>query len=123
MKILKAVVLGGLSLILTGIIIMFERNNWPAGSSLSGIALGFSLPAFWKSLQDLTDTTNWKTSQRKLKHFDHGANRERIDNLSREFKEELIDKSIVNWNCIVNQETLNRLITFKRAYEVENNGR
>ena len=192
MKILKAVVLGGLSLILTGVIILFERNNWPAGSSLSGIALGFSLPVFWKSLQDLTDTTNWKTSQRKLKRgdfikndtlvrisfaylyrikvgnkyllvknergtekyqplggvykfvgnekielknryqvkdddkisidessrddyrlrienkylrnfmkrFDRGANRERIDNLSREFKEELIDKSIVNWNSI-----------------------
>lgn len=189
---LSHTVLGGLSLILTGVIILFERNNWPAGSSLSGITLGFSLPAFWKSLQDLTDTTNWKTSQRKLKRgdfikndtlvrisfaylyrikvgnkyllvknergtekyqpvrgvyklagnekielknryqvkdddkisidessrddyrlrienkylrkfmkrFDRGANRERIDNLSREFKEELIDKSIVNWNCI-----------------------
>lgn len=70
MKILKVVVLGGLSLILAGVIILFERNNWPAGSSLSGIALGFSVPAFWKSLQDLTDTTNWKTSQRKLKRGD-----------------------------------------------------
>ena len=51
MKILKAVELGGLSLILTGVIILFEYNNWPAGSSLSGIALGFSLPAFclWKN--------------------------------------------------------------------------
>lgn len=58
MKILKAVVLGGLSLILTGVIILFELNNWPAGSSLSGIVLGFSLPFFGKSLQDLTDTTN-----------------------------------------------------------------
>ena len=28
-----------------------------------------------------------------------------------------------NQICIVNQETLNRLTTFKRAYEVENNGR
>ena len=27
-----------------------------------------------------------------------------------------------NQICIVNQETLNRLITYKRAYEVENNG-
>ncbi len=35
-----------------------------------------------------------------MKRFDRGANRERIDNLSREFKEELIDKSIVNWNRI-----------------------
>ena len=74
MKILKAVELGGLSLILTGVIILFEYNNWPAGSSLSGIALGFSLPAFWKSLQDITDTTNWKTSQRKLKRGDFMEN-------------------------------------------------
>lgn len=28
-----------------------------------------------------------------------------------------------NQICIVNQETLNQLITFKKAYEVENNGR
>lgn len=35
-----------------------------------------------------------------MKRFDRGANRERIDNLSREFKEELLDKSIVNWNRI-----------------------
>ena len=28
-----------------------------------------------------------------------------------------------NQICIVNQEALKRLITFKRAYEVENNGR
>ena len=32
---------------------------------------------------------------------DDYANRERIDNLSREFKEELIDKNIVNWNRIL----------------------
>nr|WP_243158614.1 hypothetical protein [Blautia wexlerae] len=35
-----------------------------------------------------------------MKRFDRRANRERIDNLSREFKEELIDKNIVNWNRI-----------------------
>ena len=35
-----------------------------------------------------------------MKRLDRRANRERIDNLSREFKEELIDKSIVNWNHI-----------------------
>ena len=33
---------------------------------MAGIALGFSVPALWHSLQDLTDTTNWKTSRRKL---------------------------------------------------------
>ena len=35
-----------------------------------------------------------------MKRFDGKANRECIDNLSREFKEELIDKGIVNWNSI-----------------------
>lgn len=192
MKGFKAFTLGVLSLILIVIIILFECNNWPAGSSFSGIALGFSLPAFGRVLQDLTDTTIWKTSQRKLqrgnfikadtlvrisfaylyrikvgnkyllvknergtekyqpvggvyklernekievknryqvkdddkisidessredyrlrienkylrkfmKRFDHEASRECINNLSREFKEELIDKSIVNWDRI-----------------------
>ena len=35
-----------------------------------------------------------------MKRFDCKADRERIDNLSREFREELIDKNIVNWNHI-----------------------
>lgn len=174
------------------IIVLFEINSWPVGSSISGLVLGFSLPSLWKSIQDLTDTTEWKTSQRKLKRgdfikddtiirisfaylyrikigdkyllvknergtgkdqpvggvykifgnekielknrykvkddnkisidessrndyrlrienrylrkfvkrFDCKADRERIDNLSREFREELIDKNIVNWNHI-----------------------
>ena len=42
-------------------------------------------------------------------------------------KEKVLDElryyKMNNQICIVNQETLNRLITFKRAYEVENNGR
>lgn len=174
------------------IIVLFEINSWPVGSSISGLVLGFSLPSLWKSIQDLTDTTEWKTSQRKLKRGDFikddtiirisfaylyrikigdkyllvknergtgkdqpvggvyklfgnekielknrykvkddnkisidessrndyrlrienrylrkfvkrfycKADRERIDNLSREFREELIDKNIVNWNHI-----------------------
>lgn len=174
------------------IIVLFEINSWPVGSSISGLVLGFSLPSLWKSIQDLTDTTEWKTSQQKLKRgdfikddtiirisfaylyrikigdkyllvknergtgkdqpvggvyklfgnekielknrykvkddnkisidessrndyrlrienrylrkfvkrFDCKADRERIDNLSREFREELIDKNIVNWNHI-----------------------
>ena len=56
-----------MSLILFGIILLFEINAWPAGSSIAGIILGFSLPALVTSTQDLWDTTNWKTSQRKLK--------------------------------------------------------
>ena len=50
-----------------GVILLFEINAWPAGSSLAGIALGFSLPGLVNSIQDLLDTTNQKTSQRKLK--------------------------------------------------------
>lgn len=50
-----------------GVILLFEINAWPAGSSLAGIVLGFSLPGLVNSIQDLLDTTNWKTSQRKLK--------------------------------------------------------
>ena len=57
MKGFKVFTLVVLSLILIAIIILFECNNWPAGSSLSGIALGLSVPAFWRSLQDLRDTT------------------------------------------------------------------
>jgi hypothetical protein len=191
-KALKIIVFGLLSVIMFLIIVLFEINSWPVGSSISGLVLGFSLPSLWKSIQDLTDTTEWKTSQRKLKRgdfikddtiirisfaylyrikigdkyllvknergtgkdqpvggvyklfgnekielknrykvkddnkisidessrndyrlrienrylrkfvkrFDCKADRERIDNLSREFREELIDKNIVNWNHI-----------------------
>lgn len=66
MEILKTIVLCGLSIIAILIIIVFEINKWPAGSSLSGILLGLLLQASWNSLQDLTDTVNWKKSQRKL---------------------------------------------------------
>ena len=192
MKALKIIVFGLLSVIMSLIIVLFEINSWPVGSSISGLVLGFSLPSLWKSIQDLTDTTEWKTSQRKLKRgdfikddtiirisfaylyrikigdkyllvknergtgkdqpvggvyklfgnekielknrykvkddnkisidessrddyrlrienrylrkfvkrFDCKADRERIDNLSREVREELIDKNIVNWNHI-----------------------
>lgn len=192
MKITKFIVLGILSLIFLGIILLFEIEDWPAGSSIAGILIGFSLPGFAKSIQDLFDTANWKVSQRKLerggfisgdtiirisfaylyrikignkyllvknergtgkfqpvggvyklfdnekmelknryqvkddnkipidessrddyrlrienkylrkfvRRFDRKANREQIINLSREFKEELIDKGIINWSQI-----------------------
>ena len=67
MKICKAIVLVVLSMLSVGVILLCEINAWPAGSSLAGIALGFSLPGLVNSIQDLLDTTNWKTSQRKLK--------------------------------------------------------
>ena len=67
MKICRAIVLVVLSMLSVGVILLFEISAWPAGSSLAGIALGFSLPGLVNSIQDLLDTTNWKTSQRKLK--------------------------------------------------------
>lgn len=192
MKILKGIILFILSLSFVGIIAVFEIKSWPVGSSIAGLLLGFSLPAFCNSVQDIFDTTNWKMSQRKLKRggfitdntivrvsfaylyrikmgdkyllvknergtgkyqpvggvykfeenekleiknlfqvkdadkisidessrndyrlrmenkylrkfiarFDRKAKREKIDDLSREFKEELIDKSIVDWSQI-----------------------
>ena len=66
MKIGKLIGLVFVSAISITIIFLFEIKNWPAGSSLSGIVLGFSLPGLWRSIQDLLDTTNWKVSQRRL---------------------------------------------------------
>lgn len=192
MRILKGIILFILSLAFIGIIVVFEVKSWPAGSSIAGLLLGFSLPAFRDSVQDMFDTTNWKMSQRKLKRggfitdntivrvsfaylyrikigdkyllvknergtgkyqpvggvykfeedeklelknrfqvkdddkisidessrndyrlrmenkylrkfiarFDKKAKREKINDLSREFKEELIEKSIVDWSQI-----------------------
>jgi len=40
---------------------------WPAGSSLAGVALGLLLPAMWRSVEDITDNSDWKENQRKLK--------------------------------------------------------
>lgn len=192
MKIFKSIILFILSLSFIGIIVVFEIKSLPVGSSIAGLLLGFSLPAFCKSVQDISDTTNWKMSQRKLKRggfitdntivrvsfaylyrikmgdkyllvknergtgkyqpvggvykfdeneklelknrfqvkdddkisidessrndyrlrmenkylrrfiarFDRKAKREKIDDLSREFKEELIEKCIVDWSQI-----------------------
>lgn len=66
MKIVRLIGLVFLSIISIVVIFLFEINSLPAGSSLSGIALGFFLPELWRALQDLVDTTNWKVSQRKL---------------------------------------------------------
>ncbi len=192
MKIFKSISLCMLSLAIIFTMVIFEFKSWPAGSSIAGLLLGFSLPALWHSIQNIFDTTNWKMSQRKLQrggfitdntivrvsfaylyrikmgnkyllvknergtgkyqpvggvykfeedeklelknrfqikdddkisidkssrndyrlrmenkylrkfisHFDKKAKREKIDDLSREFKEELIGKNIVNWNQI-----------------------
>jgi len=191
-KILKSVGLLFLSLIMIGIIVLFEIKDWPVGSSIAGIVLGFSFPALIASFQDLFDTTDWKVSQRRLvrggflkkdtpvrisfaylfrikiggkyllvrnargtgkfqpvggvyklfgdektelknlyqvmdddkisidessrndyrlrlanqhlrkfvKRFDKGASREQLHDLSREFREEMVDTGLVNWNEI-----------------------
>lgn len=67
MKIWKSVGLCILSLAAIVTIFLFEIKEWPAGSSIAGIALGFLLPGLWHSIQDIFDTTSWKASQRKLK--------------------------------------------------------
>lgn len=66
MKFAKVGCLTVLLLLFFGIIVVFEVNCWPAGSSIAGIVLGFIVPALMKSIQDLTDTADWKSSQRKL---------------------------------------------------------
>lgn len=192
MKIVKSAFMFIISLFFIATMVIFEIKSWPAGSSIAGLLLGFSLPALFHSIQDVLDTTDWKMSQRKLKrggfisdntiirisfaylyrikigdkyllvknergtgkyqpvggvykfeedekielknrfqvkddnkisidessrndyrlrmenkylrkfisHFDKKANRENVDNLSREFREELIEKNIINWNEI-----------------------
>ena len=66
MKVMKAIMFSLFSLLSLGIIIFFEIKDWPVGSSISGVILGFTVPALWHSIQDLTDTTKWKISQRRL---------------------------------------------------------
>lgn len=66
LKVLKFIVLLVLSFFFLAVIWVFEINNWPVGSSLAGLALGFILPALLASFQDLFDTADWKVSQRKL---------------------------------------------------------
>lgn len=67
MRIFKSIILFIISLSFIGIIVIFEIKSLPVGSSISGLLLGFSLPALCKSVQDISDTTNWKMSHRKLK--------------------------------------------------------
>lgn len=67
MKILKIIGLAILSVVSIVAIFLFEIKDWPAGSSIAGIVLGFSLPGLCYKIQDLLDTANWKVSQRKLK--------------------------------------------------------
>ena len=202
MKILKFIGIIIFSILCVGVMFISEHKSWVTIGSITGIFLGLAIPEIKSLAEDLTDNTNWKTSQRKLlrgdivkkdsivrisfaylfrikvgnkyllvknerntgkyqpvggvykftenekmelknkfhvidddripidksskddyrlqlenrylkkfiKRFDKKANRESIDNLSREFIEELIDKEIVNWNQI-NYRVCGRHIT------------
>lgn len=66
MKILKFIGWLILSCLLLAVVVLFEIKDWPVGSSLAGIALGFTFPVLYASLQDLFDTSDWKVTQRKL---------------------------------------------------------
>ena len=66
MKNKKFMVLSTTTFVLIGLLILFEIKGWPVGNSLSGIALGLILPRLCESIQDFSDTTDWKISQRKL---------------------------------------------------------
>ena len=59
----------GSMLISTALFVVFlilNKNGCTVGSSLAEIFLGISLPNLWMRLQDVTDNTNWKASQRRL---------------------------------------------------------
>ena len=66
MKVFRVISIIVFSLVCVGIIFIFEIKDLPVGSSIAGIILGFSIPSCFSSIQDLTDTTNWKSSQRQL---------------------------------------------------------
>ena len=66
MKIIKFAGILLISIVALFVMFFCEIRTLPVGSSISGIVLGFSLPAVRTIFQDLTDTTNWKEAQRKL---------------------------------------------------------
>lgn len=66
MKIIKMLIL---LICLIGFIIvasLCDRKSIPEGSTVSNLIAGALIPNFMKSIIDLTDNENWKSSQRKL---------------------------------------------------------
>lgn len=47
-------------------IVEFELKNIPVGSSIGGLIAGLVLGPLKDSFIDITDNTDWKTSQRRL---------------------------------------------------------
>ncbi len=66
MKLLKLIAIILLSLLFVGLNIFFDIKGPPVGSTITGIVLAITIPGCYHAFQDLTDTTNWKTSQRQL---------------------------------------------------------
>ena len=46
---------------------LFGENNIGLGEALAGAFIAIFIEKAWGSIQDLSDTTDWKTSQRRLK--------------------------------------------------------
>lgn len=64
-KIVKAALWSLLSLGELIIIVIFEINNLPVGSSIAGLLAGLTIPYMITSIEDIFDDCNWKESQRK----------------------------------------------------------
>lgn len=62
----KVVGLAVLSAALILIIAFSEKHDCTLGGTIAGILVAFSLEGLWHSIQDLSDTTDWKSTQRKL---------------------------------------------------------
>ena len=66
MKIIKFIFLLLIEICCIIIMSFFDPKVWPVCTNIAGILLGLIFPKFINSIQDFRDTTNWKTSQRKL---------------------------------------------------------
>lgn len=44
-----------------------EQKDWSIGEAIAGALTAIFIERLWLAIQDLLDTTNWKTSQRRLK--------------------------------------------------------
>ena len=60
-----------LSSLTTVLIVFFQKNNCLLGTFFSGSLITIFIEKTWHAVEDVVDTTDWKTSQRKLKrgHF------------------------------------------------------
>ncbi|MDE8041109.1 hypothetical protein PT177_08640 [Erysipelothrix rhusiopathiae] len=67
MKVLKMLFFLVSSVICIRIIIFFEMEKNSLGTTLGGLVAGLLIPYLIPSIIDLTDNSNWKTTQRKLK--------------------------------------------------------